>query len=303
MYYSDVDRGRSVAKDPAVVRFENKYIMYYSIPPYGDGRTNNTWAIGVAESQDLSTWSKIGEILPEHDYEENGICAPGAIVLRDQVHIFYQTYGNGPKDSICHASSTDGVLFDRNPTNPVFRPTGEWNCGRAIDADVIHFKDKLLLYFATRDPLMKQQMLGVAAAPIESTFSRKNWVQLCPGPILQPELWWEQDCIEAPAVCNRDGKLFMFYAGAYNNKPQQIGCAMSKDGIRWTRLSEQPILPNGQPGSWNSSESGHPFVFVDEDGQTYLFYQGNNDLGKTWYLSKAVVDWSNDVPSLTPDLG
>lgn len=80
--------------------------------------------------------------------------------------------------------------------------------------------------------------------------------------------------------CKRGDKLYMFYAGAYNNAPQQIGVAESEDGIVWKRLSEEPFLRNGKPGEWNSSESGHPHIFTDSDGRTYLFYQGNNDNGK-----------------------
>ncbi|MCY9659260.1 hypothetical protein P5G65_21095 [Paenibacillus chondroitinus] len=94
----------------------------------------------------------------------------------------------------------------------------------------------------------------------------------------------------------RDGKLYMFYAGAYNNEPQQIGCAISEDGIRWERMFQEPLLPSGKPGSWNESESGHPFFFADDDGRTYLFFQGNNDRGKTWYLSKVEVGWAEGVP-------
>ena len=45
---------------------------------------------------------------------------------------------------------------------------------------------------------------------------------------------------------------------------------------------------------------GHPYVFIDDDGSTHLFYQGNNDNGKTWYLSRASVDWSSDSPTVTP---
>ena len=50
---------------------------------------------------------------------------------------------------------------------------------------------------------------------------------------------------------------------SYNNDPQQIGVA--------------------------SSESGHPGVFVDADGTPHLFYQGNNDGGKTTVMEK---NWS-----------
>jgi predicted GH43/DUF377 family glycosyl hydrolase len=297
MLYADASRrGRAFAKDPAVVRFNNQYLLYYSLPPFGDGRPADGWAIGIARSDDLDAWEKIGEILPEPGPEQNGLCAPGAIVLDGKVHLFYQTYGNGPKDAICHAVSDDGLRFRRNPTNPIFSPTGAWNCGRAIDADVIVDGDRLLLYWATRDPAFLVQMLGVSAAPLDSDFGRDRWTQLCDASILKPELPWERKCIEAPALCRHAGRLFMFYGGAYNNEPQQIGCAVSDDGVRWTRLSDEPFLPNGAPGEWNASESGHPFVFTDADGRTHLFFQGNNDMGRSWYLSRKQIVWVRGVP-------
>lgn len=299
MYFADTSRGRPFSKDPAVVRFRGKYTMYYSLSPYRDGRANDGWGIGIAESHDLLHWERIGEIEPEREgCEMNGICAPGAIVLDHKIHLFYQTYGNGPRDAICHAVSTDGVTFTRNATNPIFSPTGDWNAGRAIDADVIAKGDTLFLYFATRDPAMKIQMQGVATAPLKSDYSRSQWTQRCDAPILKPVLPWEKNCIEAAATCMHNGRLYMFYAGGYNNEPQQIGCAVSEDGLSWQRISDQPILANGKPGEWNASESGHPFAFTDDDEQIYLFFQGNNDQGKTYYLSMKKVRWEGDRPVL-----
>lgn len=41
--------------------------------------------------------------------------------------------------------------------------------------------------------------------------------------------------MRAPAKrIRRDGKLYMFYAGGYNNEPQQVGVAVSTDGVTWT---------------------------------------------------------------------
>lgn len=299
MMFADVSRGRPFAKDPAVVRFKDRYFLYYSVPP---GKDVEGWRIGVATSDDLVVWQKQGELKVAHENEKKGFCAPGAIVLKGRVHLFYQTYGNREKDAICHAWSDDGLEFTRNPTNPVFRPTGAWTAGRAIDADVIEHDGKLLLYYATRDPGMTVQMQGVAAAPIDSDFAREQWKQLNPdGPILKPELPWEKKCIEAAAVCKHAGKLYMFYAGGYNNEPQQIGCAVSADGVAWKRLSTEPFLPNGKKGEWNSSESGHPYAFTDTDGTTYLFYQGNDTHGKSWFLSKVTIGWKDGTPYVKTD--
>lgn len=287
MLFGDETRlGRPFAKDPAVVRFDGRYLLYYSIP---GGNGHKGWGIGIAESKDLDNWRRISEILPVQDCEVNGFCAPGAHVISGRIHLFYQTYGNGVKDAICHAISDNGIDFVRNPTNPVFRPTGDWNCGRAIDADIIEHKGSLFMYWATRDPSFKTQMLGVSRAPIDSDFARRDWTQACDGPILKPELPWERDCIEAPAIFRHSGMLFMFYGGGYNNEPQQIGLAMSSDGISWRRFTETPFLPNGGHGDWNSSESGHPFAFTDDNGSLHLFYQGNDDNGYTWYIGRKTV--------------
>lgn len=287
------------AKDPHVINFNGRYLMYFSIPPEKN-TVHSGWNIGIAESRDLIEWKKTGEITPLKgaDYEKNGLCAPGALVKDGKVHLFYQTYGNGRKDAICHATSKDGIVFERNPTNPIFSPTGDWNCGRAIDAEVCEFKNRYFLYFATRDPEFETQMLGVAVAPKETNFNREDWMQLTDAPILTPELPWEEKCIEGASITIRDNKMYMFYAGAYNNRPQQVGVAESEDGVTWKRLFTQPFLANGKPGEWNESESGHPHIFTDTDGRTYLFFQGNNDKGKTWYISNKKVSWRNNVPYL-----
>ncbi len=144
----------------------------------------------------------------------------------------------------------------------------------------------------------KIQQIGVCEAPLDSGFTRGVWKQLCDASILKPELPWEQECIEAPSVFKRNGQYYMFYAGAYNACPQQIGVAGSEDAIRWKRLSEQPLLPNGAADSWNAHESGHPGVFMDEDGKMHLFFQGTRDKGATWHLSRMDIHWEEDKPYL-----
>ena len=301
MHFADTSRGKHYAKDPAVVRLGGRYLMYYSVPPFEDGRPNDGWRTAVAESADLDHWTRIGDLPITLPPDVRGFCAPAARVLNGNVHLFYQTYGGGRLDAICHAVSSDGLTFTTDPSNPIFRPHGDWTCGRAIDADVIPWNGSLMLYCATRDPEMKIQQLAVASAPLDSDFSRDCWTQRCDVSILKPELPWEGECIEAPATCTHHGRLYLFYGGAYNNWPQQIGCAVSDDGIAWTRLSDQPVLPNGKPGEWNSSESGHPFAFTDDDGTQHLFFQGNCDHGKSWYLSRRTIRWDGDTPILTLD--
>ena len=305
VYYSEASHlGRPFVKDPSVVRFKDQYFMYVSLPPRpsaapGGSAEQSGWSIGIAVSRDLVHWSSAGEITGTEEVERQGIAAPGARVINGRVHLFYQTYGHGPKDAICHAVSDDGIHFEHDPSNPVYRPVNmPWSSGRAIDAEVLLVPElgKAYLYFATRDPTSKRQMLGMAEARLDSNFGAGAWHDVSmSGPILQPELPWEQDCTEAPSVLARNGVFYLFYAGAYNNVPQQIGLARSTDAVHWTRVSAQPFLPNGPAGSWNSSESGHPGILQD-GGRTYLFYQGNSDGGHTYGISMVPLAWTGDVP-------
>ena len=296
MYADTTRRGKPWSKNPFVIKFGGRYLMYSSILPV---KGSDAREIEITESGDLVQWKNVGVIRVREPYEKNGISAPCAVVKDGKVHLFYQTYGNGKDDAICHAVSDDGIThFNRNPSNPIFRPDGAWNCGRAIDAEVFFHEGKYLMYYATRDPAYKIQLQGVASTPANTSFNRDEWTHLSKdGPILKPELAWEGECIEAASIIRRNGLLYMFYAGSYDNTPQQIGVATSKDGIKWTRLFDEPFLRNGKPGEWNHSESGHPGILDDGD-RSFLFYQGNPDNGNTWWLSNVEVFWNENGPSL-----
>jgi sucrose-6-phosphate hydrolase SacC (GH32 family) len=49
--------------------------------PCTDESLPKGWAAGIAESRDLTSWTKVGELLPAEEYERNGLCAAGAVVL------------------------------------------------------------------------------------------------------------------------------------------------------------------------------------------------------------------------------
>lgn len=297
MKFGDLSRkGASLpfAKDPTVIRVKNRYLMYYSVCPYTPellpaGKINK-WGMAVAESKDLTHWTRVADL----NVGQDGSAAPCVKKINGKIHLFYQTYqkpGVTP-DAICHATSEDGITFTDNPENPIYSPKAKWSNRRAIDAEVFEVDDKLMLQYATRDPQGKIQQIGQAVAPLHSNYGKTCWTELSiDGPILKPELCWEGKCIEATTVLKRGETYYMFYAGGYNNAPQMIGLATSTDGLTWKRASDQPLLPNGAPGTWNSSESGHPGIFVDDDDAIYLFYQGNNDKGRTWFLSNVKIEF------------
>ena len=155
-----------------MVRFQDCYYLFYTIKyNYTQLGALEKIGIGIAQSYDLEEWEDAGGLPLEYAYEKIGAGAPGAIVLEGCVHLFYQTYGNGAKDALCHAVSEDGLHFTKDKANPIYRPDTSWCCGRAIDADVSVFKGKLFLYYATRDHAMRVQMADGAYAGLGSDFS------------------------------------------------------------------------------------------------------------------------------------
>lgn len=299
MLFTDKHSGMDFAKDPAVIRLGDTYFMYYTTYPNArELEEGANLMIGMAKSTDMENWEIFGTMPLEQPCEKVGLAAPAAIVLDGVVHLFYQAHALSRNDAICHATSTDGMNFVKDPSNPVFRPTDDWCCGRAIDADVCIFGDYLYMYFATRDHAFQIQKVGGARARLDSGFSRGDWEQLTNQVILHPEMDWEMCCIEAPATVVEDGKIYMFYAGAFNCSPQQIGCAVSEDGVLFRRVSNRPLLGPGPEGSWNHCESGHPYVFRDDDGRIHLFYQGSPDMGKNWYLSHGLIEIEDGMPRI-----
>jgi len=295
MFFTDKSGTKEAfAKDPAVIKYKNQYFLYYSSLYEVNGKEK--WGIGIARSDDGESWTVIGRLPLTQECESNGFCAPAVIELDGKIHMFYQTYGNRERDALCHAVSLDGVSFEKDRTNPIFRPTDDWCVGRAIDADVVSFDGKLFMYFATRDHEFRIQKIGVAYADVSSDFSRGAWTQAVKRAIVHPEFKWEKNCIEAPATVVYDNRVYMFYGGAYNCDPQQIGVAVSLDGVNFDKCFDSPLIPCGREGEWNSDESGHPYAFKDDDGKVWLYYQGTCDKGKSWYLSRKEIGFNDGLP-------
>lgn len=310
VHYADPN-GRDT-KDPSVVKFNGTYFLYYS-----QNQPDGTWRCAGAMSQNLLDWTPLGTLALKVPDGKAGCAAPGARVIDGKLHLFFQSYGGRGTDAIVHATSADGITFDQPAVRHVVHPnTGTWHNRRAIDAEAFAVGDKLFCYWATRDPTGKTQIVGHSTAPRDADpADPASWTHATEaGPTLAPrvptalddpklDLAWEGACIEAPTMLAHEGHVYMVYAGGYNNAPQMIGVAVSRDGATFARQhAGQPILRPGPEGSWNASESGHPGAFVDDDGKAYLFYQGDNvKTGAKWRISMRPINFVDD-PAGGPDL-
>lgn len=304
MHFGDSLRtGFPFSKDPTVIRQGKYYYMYYSVQAYSKDRKPSpdipdSWHSGIARSEDLVNWTSMGDMVLYDTKGERiwGAVAPCVKKFGGKIHLFYQRGWKGASNNnnnLWHAVSDDGLTFRNTCDEPIIVPRTSWSTDRSIDAEVYRVKDKLILLFATRDPGMVRQMIGMAEAPYGSDYGPDKWTLLSvDGPFLQPEYPWEGKCIEASTVLKYKGVYYMFYAGSYNHEHQQIGLATSLDGRRFERYGiDGLVFRSGRPGSWNYGESGHPGIFQDRDGKVYLFFQGKDSRNGDYTLSVARVSF------------
>ena len=71
MHFADAVSGKPFSKDPAVIKFRGRYWLYYSLPPY-KGKPTKGWNIGIAQSQNLVDWRKVGELKNTGDLDQHG---------------------------------------------------------------------------------------------------------------------------------------------------------------------------------------------------------------------------------------
>ena len=78
MFADTLQMGKPYSKDPHVIKFDGRYLMYFSLPPHSWNGTEG-WRIGIAESQDLINWNRIGMLAPtRHKTAKPKGCAPHA---------------------------------------------------------------------------------------------------------------------------------------------------------------------------------------------------------------------------------
>ncbi|MBO5308383.1 MAG: hypothetical protein J6C40_10295 [Lentisphaeria bacterium] len=165
----------------------------------------------------------------------------------------------------------------------------ERNYEYAKDSGVVRFKDRYLVYYSMPYfPESESRRINGWGIGVAESTDLVNWNDLGELP-LPSHLVVGEGC--ASATWSHNDKIYMFYGESYNKHFRKIGCAVSSDGIHFERISNELY-----PEEWNCAESGHPYTFTDDDGREYLFFQGNNDKGKTRCFACKEIIWQGDMP-------
>ncbi len=121
-----------------------------------------------------------------------------------------------------------------------------------------------------------------------------TWVET---PFAQPVIdrgpanTWEHYAVDNPYVFCDAGKFYCFYEAQDRPFPQggreQIGLAVSDDGLAWKKGPHNPILTTGPRGAWDDKVAKLPAAVIRHDDTYYLFYSGRDKTTKQIGMAKA----------------
>ncbi len=273
--YQDNSRlGKSMVNDPFILRFKGLYWLYYSLP----ATENLKPAIGIAVSEDFTKWSKLGEVLPDTDVESKGIFAPSVLILENKVHLFYTAVNAAQDSSICHAVSDDGIHFEKDRHNPMYK--NELGILGVHSPEVIPHEDQFLLFHTNAGKIsLARSLFGElfefgsfqisqeSSFNLEQTFSQGN-----------------------PSVIELGGEYFLFY-----EENASLKYAKSKDGLRYKAGRQNLLLSSNSIGELYRS----PAIFQDLDGFLWLFYAYSPDGNISWQIGAKPLIFNKNLLSIS----
>ena len=186
----------------------------------------------------------------------------------------YQT-GLAVSDDLVHWKK-QGAILKRDPSSPVLKHNVAMNWilrenGLRSPGELTRVDGRFLgAYHAYPNQGLEE---GAAVIGLCRSSNLKDW-EVGP-PVLFPKdgAEWERGGLYKPCLLKYRDTYYLFYNAknqTIGNWHEQTGVAMSKDLKHWTRYSNNPVIPNGGPGSPDEKFASDPCVL--QDGARWAFY-------------------------------
>lgn len=180
---------------------------------------------------------------------------------------------NGHVDNIGLATSSDGITWSRNPSNPVLRTGagGEWDSDSVNEAWVIHEGNQYKMWYSGQqyyaNGSIRAVSIGYAVSP-----DGVSWMKFAGNPVFiaGPSGTWDDREVWRPIVVHSGSIYRMYYRAISWSGSNGFGIATSDDGIHWTR-SGQLSVPRS---SWDSYGNGVGGIVVLDSGVFVMVYTG-----------------------------
>ena len=151
------------------VYFRGEYHLFYQFYPYDSVWGPMHW--GHAKSKDLLHWEDLPVALaPSESYDKDGCFSGSAIVKDDKLYLLYTGHVDDEEkreETQCLAVSTDGITFEKLPTNPVIHAQhieGIADIADFRDPKVFEYQGSYYAVVASRTPDDRGQILLFASS-------------------------------------------------------------------------------------------------------------------------------------------
>ena len=214
---------------PVVVKRTDGYHMWYT------GQAKDQSWIGYATSPDGVAWTRSSTkpvLSPDQPWEKVAVMCPH-VVWDANARLFRMWYSGGEQyepDAIGYATSSDGVVWAKHASNPVFKPepANPWERAKVTAVQVERRGDwYLMFYIGFRDTDHAQ--IGLA----RSRDGIAGWERHPANPIVRPGNGkWDHDACYKPFAVFDGRKWLLWYNGRHGNL-EQIGVVFHEGEELW----------------------------------------------------------------------
>ncbi len=282
----------NMVNEPTVLFIDSVFHMWYN------GNTGSDFSrdilIGHATSADGITWIKdtlnnpVLDVGPNGAWDDVWISCPSVIFDGSEYHMWYSGYDgtNSAYIKIGHASSPDGIVWTKDPSNPVLTP-GNWDYPRVDFPEVVFDGAEFHMWYSGGEFFDWQ--IGYATSPDGSTWTK----DMANNPVLETGAAgsWDELSVALAAVIfdNTDSKFKMWYAGSSAFGAGDIGYAESA-APAWKQMKSMDIA-KGLPVSCVIGNNIYVFGGTKSNLATLSVSQAYNTISREWsYLAAMPED-------------
>jgi predicted GH43/DUF377 family glycosyl hydrolase len=221
--------------------------------------------IGYATSTDRINWTKheSNPVLgsgPGGSWDEQWVCWQKVLFVDGMYHMWY-TGGNGTLTRIGHATSVDGVTWEKDPVNPVLTvgTSGSWDDLTVSTPTVSYDGHTFHMWYCGAQTAFGDWKVGYAVS-----LDGRHWEKISienPVMDLGSSSQWDDKFVAhgLEVIIDDDSdELKMWYGGGRFNNASKIGFAQSyiSTGFKDNMLNEIPLKPSlsqNYPNPFNPS--------------------------------------------------
>lgn len=270
--------------DPSVIKEGNIYKMWLSGgDPFADKIVVKLY---YATSNDGINWNinkKPILVSTEGQWDSESVETPSVIKVGDLYHLYYTGYDDDFKKaiySIGHATSYDGINWEKDPNNPVIKPHDDplkWGFYTTAEPGIVFHNNQFFLYYASAKSNYPDSGtpfgIMLATSYDGSTFTDHKIVHTLTSSYDSTKYRG----YSTPMIYVKDKIFYMYHDVVYNPDGFDqiaISSAKSSDGIHFEELETNILTINNS--DWKNNSVLAPSVLAD-DNTIRLWFSGQTE--------------------------